>query len=155
MNKTKFLALAVSMTAFCFCARAQTATSPATSIRAVQDSTSHTATTAFQVAQPDSLGDLTVIVGHDTMKVKDTIDIPAVGPIVPASHIGPIPVPAWLQYVFIVLATILFTVLPAIQAVLKVIPTPWSVRISGVLGKILDKATFFIKDAKTDGGVHA
>lgn len=96
---------------------------------------------------------LVIITGHDTVTIRDTLNIPTVGPIVPSDHIGPIPIPSWLQIALIVLATIVFTVLPAIQAVLKVIPTPWSIRIGGWIGKILDWATWFIKDTSTTVGV--
>lgn len=102
---------------------------------------------------PPSKTSLVIITGHDTVTIRDTLNIPTVGPIVPSDHIGPIPIPSWLQIALIVLATIVFTVLPAIQAVLKVIPTPWSIRIGGWIGKILDWATWFIKDTSTTIGV--
>ena len=53
-----------------------------------------------------------------------------------------ITIPAWAQTIFFAL----ITVLPAIQLVLKRIPTTASVKIGGFLGKILDILTFFQKD---------
>lgn len=154
MNKFKFLGLAAVLAAFCFVAHAQTvktdSTTSITGVKPVVDSLS-----SVTVGQLGDSSALTVIVGHDTLHVKDTVNIPSVGPIIPADHIGNIPVPAWAQVMFIVLSTIVFTVLPAIQAVLKVIPTPESVKMQGWLGKILDFATGFIKDAKLGGGIHS
>lgn len=75
----------------------------------------------------------------------DSVVAPAAGPILPSNNIGGIPVPAWLQTFLIALATLL----PAIQLVLKKIPTPYSVRIGGVLGKILDFLTWFQKDERS------
>lgn len=81
---------------------------------------------------------------------KDTVMAPAAGPIIAADHIGSIPLPAWLQTSVIAL----FTLLPAVQLVLKRIPTTYSVKITGVIGKILDALTFFQQDRSQNGGVH-
>lgn len=90
-----------------------------------------------------------IIPGEDTTPAKvvlhDTTVSPAPGPIIPADNIGGVPVPAWLQTIIIALGTIL----PAVQLVLKRIPTAQSVRITGVVGKILDVMTFFQKDKGT------
>ena len=71
---------------------------------------------------------------------------PAAGDSTAAGSIGStifgITIPAWAQTVFFAFITIL----PAIQLVLKRIPTNGSVKIGGVLGKILDVLTFFQKD---------
>lgn len=48
----------------------------------------------------------------------------------------------------------LMTLLPAIQLVLKRIPTTSSVKITGVVGKVLDVLTIFQGDCKTGGGTH-
>jgi hypothetical protein len=56
-----------------------------------------------------------------------------------------ITIPAWAQTIFFAL----ITVLPAIQLVLKRIPTTTSVKIGGILGKILDVLTFFQGDITT------
>lgn len=63
------------------------------------------------------------------------------GPEVVDSIFG-ITLPGLLKTVFISL----MIVLPAVQVVLKRIPTDFSVKIGGVLGKILDILTFFQKD---------
>lgn len=107
------------------------------------------ATTAF-VSKPP----LTVIIGNDTLRTTDTLNIPNQGPIIPSDHIFGIPISPFLQLIIVILGTIIFTVLPAIQAVLKVIPTEKSVLIQGWIGKILNFATGFIKDAKLGGGFH-
>ena len=60
-------------------------------------------------------------------------------------------VPGWLSTALSIAAI----VLPTIQVVLKRIPTPTSVKIGGIIGKILDFVTFFQKDKKTDGSTHA
>lgn len=60
-------------------------------------------------------------------------------------------IPGWLQNIFIAVLTIL----PAIQLILKRIPTDSSVKITGIVGKILDAFTFFQSDIKTDGTTHA
>jgi hypothetical protein len=59
-------------------------------------------------------------------------------------------VPGWAQTFLIALLTLL----PAIQLVLKRIPTAYSVKIGGVLGKVLDFLTFFQKDKSANGGTH-
>jgi hypothetical protein len=62
-----------------------------------------------------------------------------------------IPIPQPLQTA----AVALLTLLPAIQLTLKRIPTPYSVKICGWLGKILDALTWFQKDlADTKGTIH-
>jgi len=66
-----------------------------------------------------------------------------------------LPVSRPVQSIFIAVITALATVLGAVQYVLKKIPTPVSVKIEGVVGKILDVATFFQPDRSTNGGVHA
>lgn len=78
------------------------------------------------------------------LPTHDSAVAPAAGPILPSNNIGGIPVPAWAQTILIALATLL----PAIQLVLKRIPTPYNVRIGGILGKILDFLTWFQKDER-------
>lgn len=60
-------------------------------------------------------------------------------------------IPTWVS----TLLSILAIVLPTVQLVLKRIPTPTSVKIGGIVGKILDILTFFQPDKKTDGTTHA
>lgn len=50
--------------------------------------------------------------------------------------------PTWL----LTLLTMLLSILPAIQLVLKRIPSDVSLKIGGILGKLLDILTFFQKD---------
>lgn len=116
------------------------------SFQAPPDSSTQKATTAFVKADTASAGPV-LIVGTDTIKIKDTVTIPAVGPIIPSNNIDGIPIPPWLQIVVMILGMSL----PAVQAILKVIPTPYSVRIGGWIGKILDGLTFFIKDKSSLG----
>lgn len=80
----------------------------------------------------------------------DTVTAAAPGPIIPADNIDGIPIPAWLQTIVIALATLL----PAVQLVLKRIPTAYSVKIGGWVGKVLDALTFFQKDKSTAPGVN-
>ena len=127
----------------------------------VKDTPAHAKVTPHAIEAPHAdtvtppSGVITTIIGHDTVTVKDTLNIPSVGMLIPANHIGSFPLPAWLQALLVVLGTIVFTVLPAIQAVLKVIPTDRSVKIQGFIGRILDAVTGFIKDAKAGGGFHS
>lgn len=59
--------------------------------------------------------------------------------------VGPIKLPTWLlSFIASVLA-----VLPAVQLVLKRIPTPTSIKIQGWLGIVLDFFTFFQPDKST------
>lgn len=51
-------------------------------------------------------------------------------------------IPAWVLNVIMALLTIL----PAVQVVLKRIPTEISIKIGGIIGKILDILTWFQKD---------
>lgn len=60
-------------------------------------------------------------------------------------------IPTWVSTVL----SIAVIVLPTIQVVLKRIPTATSVKIGGVIGKILDFVTFFQPDKKTDGTNHS
>ncbi|MBA4196579.1 MAG: hypothetical protein C0459_03395 [Chitinophaga sp.] len=59
-------------------------------------------------------------------------------------------IPSWVT----TMIECLVVVLPAVQFILKKIPTPASVKIGGVLGKVLDFLTFFQKDTKAGGGLH-
>ena len=71
---------------------------------------------------------------------------------VPGTEVTPIniAVPTWLQ----TLISFIIVVAPAIQFVLKRVPTPYSVKIGGWLGKLLDIVTFFQPDKKDNGGNH-
>ena len=81
-----------------------------------------------------------VMYGQDTTTVMSAADL------VP----GNITIPAWLQ----TLISFIIVVAPAIQFVLKRIPTPYSVKIGGWFGKLLDLITFFQPDKKDNGGNH-
>lgn len=116
----------------------------------VTSSTQMSTTALVQAPKPP----LTVIIGKDTLHADDTLHIPNQGYLIPADQVDGVPIPPIVQLLLVVLGTIAFTVLPAIQAVLKVIPTEKSVLIQGWLGKILNFATAFIKDAKAGGGFH-
>lgn len=50
---------------------------------------------------------------------------------------------------------VLLVVLPMVQLILKRIPTPISVKIGGVVGKVLDFLTIFQPDNKSSGGTHS
>lgn len=66
------------------------------------------------------------------------------------TRIGNIAIPGWVQSVI----ACLLVMATSIQFLLKRIPTPYSVKICGVLGKILDFFTAFQKDKNDVGGVH-
>lgn len=74
---------------------------------------------------------------------------------IPADEIGApsqitflgIKIPTWVNTLF----TILLAALPTIQIILKKIPTDTSIKIGGILGKILDVITFFQRDVGPDG----
>lgn len=68
-------------------------------------------------------------------------DSTATGPQVVSTVFG-IPIPAVIQ----TLVVAVLVILPSIQFVLKRIPTAGSVKIQGILGKVLDFLTFFQKD---------
>ncbi len=80
------------------------------------------------------------------MYAQDTTPVMSAEDLIP----GVITIPTWLQTLisFIVVAA------PAIQFVLKRTPTPYSVKIGGWLGKLLDIITFFQPDKKDNGGNH-
>ena len=59
--------------------------------------------------------------------------------------------PGWVETIFFSVLTLL----PAIQVVLKRIPTASSVRITGIIGKALDLLTFFQPDKNLIGGNHS
>ncbi len=59
-------------------------------------------------------------------------------------------IPTWLQTLLISILTLL----PSMQYVLKRVPTNESVKIQGIIGKILDILTFFQKDRNISGGTH-
>jgi hypothetical protein len=50
---------------------------------------------------------------------------------------------------------ILVVVLPMVQLILKRIPSPVSVKIGGIVGKVLDLLTWFQPDNKSSGGTHS
>lgn len=157
MKKFTALAAAILVVAVSFFpSRAQHAQQDSSATYYIERDTTHVIlsgtrdSAAFPSTAIDTPRALTVIVGHDTIKLKDTINIPSVGVIVPSDHLGSFQFPAWLQTAIVAILTIIFTVLPMVQSVLKIIPTPVSVRIGGWIGKILDWATWFIKDVKVD-----
>lgn len=59
--------------------------------------------------------------------------------------------PAWLEFF---LAIMVMFILPMVQFILKRVPTERSVKIQGIIGKILDALTFFQPDKNVNGGVH-
>jgi hypothetical protein len=81
-------------------------------------------------------------------QIPDTAAVAAPAPIVGANLV---------QVLTVTVPTILgclVVVLGAVQFVLKRVPTQESVRIQGVLGKVLDIVTAFQKDINDLGGVH-
>ena len=60
-------------------------------------------------------------------------------------------IPNWL----VSLMTILLSVLPTIQIILKRIPSDTTLKIGGILGKFLDLLTFFQKDVITKPPANA
>ena len=80
------------------------------------------------------------------MYAQDTIQF------VPGTEVTPInlTVPMWLQ----TLISFIIVIAPAVQFVLKRVPTPYSVKIGGWFGKLLDIITFFQPDKKDNGGNH-
>ncbi len=81
------------------------------------------------------------------MYAQDTTPVIHAADLVP----GTITIPAWLQ----TLISFIVVVAPAIQFILKRVPTPYSVKIGGWFGKLLDLLTFFQADKKDNGGNHS
>lgn len=99
-------------------------------------------------AQTDS-----VVKPSDTIIVKttdSTVKALPVGDIQTVDKVFGVTIPPWVENVFFAL----LTVLPAIQIILKRIPTSVSIKIGGIIGKLLDILTFFQKDKNATGGNH-
>lgn len=89
------------------------------------------------IIPPSTKGDSVVLKGTDsTNKVVSTNDITAPSTI---TVLG-VKLPSWV----VTLLTILLSVLPTVQTVLKMIPN--ATPIGGLIGKILNVLTFFIKN---------
>lgn len=108
------------------------------------ESSTGTAVSVNQTAMNDSAG--AVILADSSVRAADSTQIDHNT----VTRIGNIAIPGWLQSAI----ACLLVLLPAIQYTLKRIPTPYSVKICGVLGKILDFFTSFQKDKNDLGGSH-
>jgi hypothetical protein len=122
MNKVKILIVCLMAGAlFSFQSPYDSATKEKT-VAQIVDSTAHT----------DSVIKVAVQTTAETVAPKDTT-------------VGPVKLRTWILNAI----EALMLILPGVQLVLKRIPTPTSIKIQGILGKVLDILTFFQPDKST------
>ena len=89
--------------------------------------------------------DSAVLIQHSDSVITQKVDSTAQTIAPSNSTVGPLKLPTWLlSFIASIMA-----ILPAVQFVLKRIPTPTSIKINNWLGVILDFFTFFQPDKST------